>query len=207
MPRRADGKQRMIKAMGRLMQRQGFHATGLNQVVAESGTPKGSLYFHFPGGKEQLAAEAIQGSGERLQAMFEAALTGASSAEEAVRGLARGMAAGLARSSYADGCPIATVALEASATSDAIRAASQAAFSSWEAAIVARLKELGWPEDEARSFSVVVLAALEGGLLLSRAARDASPLHEVGEHLARLAAGRPGPRPDRPRDRADAGGR
>lgn len=175
------------------MQRQGFHATGLNQVLAESGAPKGSLYFHFPGGKEQLAAEAVQASGDRLRASIEAALAGAASPEDAVRRLARGMAAGLARSSYAEGCPVATVALEASSSSDAIRTASHAAFSSWEAAIAARLREFGWPEEEARPFSVVVLAALEGGMLLARAGRDVSPLMEVGEHLARLAADRARP--------------
>ncbi|HEY8491429.1 MAG TPA: helix-turn-helix domain-containing protein, partial [Dehalococcoidia bacterium] len=67
MSRPTDSRQRMIRAMSRLMQRQGFHATGLNQVLAESGAPKGSLYFHFPGGKEQLAAEAVQASGDRLR--------------------------------------------------------------------------------------------------------------------------------------------
>lgn len=190
MPKQTDGKERIIKAMGRLMQRQGYHATGLNQVVAESGSPKGSMYFHFPGGKEQLAAEAIHVSGERLRAMIEAVAAAASNPEELVLTLARGMAAGLAHSGYTDGCPIATVALEASPTSEAIRTSSDGVFKSWEAAIAARLQEFGWPEAEAKSFSVATLAALEGGLLLARTAQDAGPLLEAGEHLARLAAAR-----------------
>ena len=127
----------MVKTMGRLMTRQGYHATGLTEVLTESGAPKGSMYFHFPGGKEQLAAEAIQVSGERLRGLIEAAIAGASSAEDAIRMLSRGMAAGLAASDFTEGCPIATVALEASGSSDSIRVASDAVFASWESAIAA----------------------------------------------------------------------
>ena len=60
----ATTRERMLDTTGRLLQHQGYAATGLNQVVAESQAPKGSLYFHFPGGKEQLAAEALERSGQ-----------------------------------------------------------------------------------------------------------------------------------------------
>jgi TetR/AcrR family transcriptional regulator, lmrAB and yxaGH operons repressor len=187
MPRESDSKQRMIKAMGRLMQRQGYYATGLNEVVSASGSPKGSMYFHFPGGKEQLAAESIAVSGARLRGMIESIVANAPTAADAILALARGMAAGLVGSNYTEGCPIATVALEVSSTSEAIRTTSDEVFRSWEAAIAKRLVDLGWPAEDARSFSVVALAALEGGLLLSRTSQDVTPLLEVGKHLARLA--------------------
>ncbi len=169
------------------MQRQGFYATGLNQLLTESGAPKGSLYFHFPGGKEQVAAEAVADARERFRAGIERAIGGAASAGEVVRNLVRAMADGLESSGYVEGCPIATVALETSATSEALRSACRAAFRSWEDAIAARLEQFGWEQDAARSFAVVLLAALEGGLLLARTERDVSPLLTVGEQLARLA--------------------
>ena len=101
----------MVRTMSALMRRQGYNATGLNQIAAESGAPKGSIYFHFPGGKEQLAAEAIATSGEGIRRVIQATLSASPDAATAVRTLATGMAAGLAASSYSDGCPIATVAL------------------------------------------------------------------------------------------------
>ena len=169
------------------MQRQGYHATGLNQLLAESGAPKGSLYFHFPAGKEQLATEAIADSAQRFRAAIEAAIGAAASPGDVARLLTRAMAVGLERSAFQEGCPVATVALETSATSEPIRSACEAAFRSWEEVLAARFEEFGWPPDAAQSFAEVLLAALEGGLLLARTARDDSPLRTVGELMARFA--------------------
>ena len=52
-------KQRILQTAMRLFHTQGYHATGVSQILKESVSPKGSLYYHFPGGKEQLAIEAI----------------------------------------------------------------------------------------------------------------------------------------------------
>ena len=71
MVRRTDTRQRMLDTAADLFQSQGYHATGLTQLTTAGGAPKGSLYFHFPGGKEQLAAEAVQLSSERTGALLE----------------------------------------------------------------------------------------------------------------------------------------
>ncbi len=52
-------RQQIIEKTSELFERQGYHATGLNQIVSESETPRGSLYYYFPEGKEELAAEAV----------------------------------------------------------------------------------------------------------------------------------------------------
>jgi len=65
-------REAFIAATGRLLRRQGYAATGLNEIVARSGAPKGSLYFHFPGGKEQLALAAMEQTGEQLRAAIAA---------------------------------------------------------------------------------------------------------------------------------------
>ena len=66
----SDSKQRMLAKAAELFQKQGYSGTGLKQIIEESGTPRGSLYFHFPGGKEELAVEALQYACEaRLETM------------------------------------------------------------------------------------------------------------------------------------------
>ena len=114
-----DTRQRMIRATARLMRRQGYAATGWRQVVADSATPWGSQFHHFPGGKEQLAAEAVALAGRRYEQLLRAALGGRHPAE-AVASWVELAAAELEASGWADGCPVATVALETAHTSAAL---------------------------------------------------------------------------------------
>src|SRR6478735_1281916 len=117
-----------IDATATLLRRQGYAATGLSEIVQRSGAPRGSLYFHFPGGKEELAVAAMCRSGEQLRAAIEATLGARESLDEALALLLDALAAGLVASDYADGCPLATVALEAASSSEPLRAAAAHAF-------------------------------------------------------------------------------
>lgn len=187
--RDAHGSSRdaFVAATGRLLRQQGYAATGLNEIVAESGAPKGSLYFHFPGGKEELAVAAMEREGARLGAAIASIL---SSEEDLSRALARlldTLAAGLERSDYRDGCPIATVALEAAADSDAIQTGAAAAFASWQRVLERRLIAAGLTPQRAARRAVLVLAAFEGALVLARAQRDLGPIEAVREELIELS--------------------
>src|SRR5215217_141046 len=116
----------MLTTTAKLLQRQGYHGTGLNQIIAEASAPKGSLYFHFPGGKEQLVAEAIQVSGEYVDGLLVKHDGGTTAAS--VDSYLASIAAHLERTNYAEGCPIATVALEASPVSNDIADSCAAAL-------------------------------------------------------------------------------
>jgi TetR/AcrR family transcriptional repressor of lmrAB and yxaGH operons len=177
-----------VATTARLLRRQGYTATGLNEIVAASGAPRGSLYFHFPGGKEQLAVTAMQGAGAQLAGAIEAVLASSEDLRESLTRLVDGLAAGLEASGYADGCPIATVALEAAGTSEPIRAAAADAFDSWLHALRARLLAAGLDEETAGRRAMLVLAAIEGALILARAQRDPAPLTAVREELVALCA-------------------
>src|SRR5687767_7261632 len=128
---RGETRRRVLRTAGDLFQRRGFHGTGLQQVLAESGAPKGSLYFHFPGGKEQLAAEAVALSGETIGAAIGRLIEQSDDTGTAVRALAELLGAGLEASGYERGCPVATVALDVAAHSEPIRASCDASFGRW----------------------------------------------------------------------------
>jgi TetR/AcrR family transcriptional regulator, lmrAB and yxaGH operons repressor len=184
MPPRTDTRERVLRTAATLFRTQGYHATGLNQVIAEGRTPKGSLYFHFPGGKEQLAVESLALSGNELCAALEATLA---SSPEPVAALGRVVAllgAVLEESDFRDGCPVATVALDAAAQSEPIREACVGVYASWESLIAEHLRAAGIAD--ADGLAVVVLATIEGALLLARTRRDLAPLHAVEAHLRHL---------------------
>ncbi|MGI5131202.1 TetR/AcrR family transcriptional regulator [Pseudonocardia sp. CA-107938] len=181
MVRRTDTRQRMLDSAAELFHQQGYHATGLNQLVAAGGAPKGSLYFHFPGGKEQLAAEAVRQSGAQLCELLAVIVANAPDAATAIRNVIDALAAALTESDFQRGCPLATVALDAAGESEMIREACADGYRSWHAVIEDYLGRQGAVEPA--RLATVALAAIEGGLLLARTLRDTAPLHAVATHL------------------------
>jgi len=183
MVRRTDTRQRMLDTAADLFHSQGYHATGLTQLITAGGAPKGSLYFHFPGGKEQLAAEAVRLSGERTGALLEAILRDAPDAVTAIDRTVEALASFLTESDFQRGCPLATVALDAAAESEPIREACAAGYSSWHEVLAAYFGAQQLSAERSDELATVVLAAIEGGLLLARTRRDLAPLRAVATHL------------------------
>ena len=93
-------RDRMVEAAIEGMRASGLAGAGINQVIAASGAPKGSLYHYFPGGKLQLAAEALERFGERQREQLAAALAGEAPPDEKLRRLFARMAKGLAKDGY-----------------------------------------------------------------------------------------------------------
>jgi TetR/AcrR family transcriptional repressor of lmrAB and yxaGH operons len=185
MGKRRDTRRRMLETAAELVQRQGYASTGLNQILAESRAPKGSLYFHFPGGKEALIAEAVASSSESLTTMLEGVLANAPTPAAAIEAIVMYFAGQLEASQFTKGCPIATVALEQAATSDALHAVCSQTYARWQAAIAARLEREGHAAARAGELAAFCLAAIEGALLLCRAHRSTEPLRRAANELRR----------------------
>lgn len=183
----------MVSSTTRLLRSQGYHGTGLNQIVRESGSPKGSLYHYFPGGKEELTAEALRQGGRDSIAELAEALDGRASFVEGARAFLEQAAHRLAESDYLLGCPMAAVALEAAGESDPIQQACAGSFASFEQAIVDRLLAEGRPPQEAADLAVLLLAAFEGALVLCRAHRSTRPMEVMSRLLPTVLFGKEGP--------------
>lgn len=181
-----DSRARFVEATAVLLRRQGYHATGLAEVVEESGAPKGSLYFHFPGGKEELAKAALERSAEVLRTKLAATMAAAKGPGAALRAVTSTLADELEASRFQDGCPVATVALEAAAQVPALRAVCSTAYGRWQSLIEGYLGSTGMSAERVRPLANLVLSAVEGALLLSRAHADTTPLRAVGDELARM---------------------
>ena len=182
--------------MARLLRDQGYTATGRAQLLAESGVSNGSLYHHFPGGMEELAAAALEASGAVVADALQDALDSAASGGA---GLVRflDIAAGATTGDQCAGCPIAPTALESPIVSPRLRAVATRCFDDWEALIASRLRADGWPDGSVPEAASAALALVEGALLLARVSGQPSHLvHAKRAVLAILAAPPPdgGPR-------------
>jgi len=176
-------RDQIIDTTSDLMESQGYHATGLNQIVAESGAPKGSLYHYFPGGKEEMAAEAIDRTGRQLEERIRANLPPGVAPAEALRDFAHTIAFHIEASGYRAGGPLTAVAMETATNSNRLNRACRDAFERVITAFAERLVTEGTPAERARGLSVFVTAAFEGGIILSRTYHSGDPLRQVGDVL------------------------
>ena len=182
--RAGASRSRAVESAAVLFQQQGYAATGVAQVIEESGTPKGSFYFNFPGGKEELAREAIALAGGRLAAGIDQLAATASTPRQFVRSLLDALAAGLEASDYARGCPVATVALETATRSEALRVSAEQQFGAWEQAIARGLAGGGKPSPEELELAAHILMLVEGALIIARVRRSAGPLRRLDRALS-----------------------
>jgi TetR/AcrR family transcriptional repressor of lmrAB and yxaGH operons len=173
----------MVEAAVKSFQRHGYHATSWRTLVAAAGTPWGSVQHHFPGGKEELGIAAVELGGAITARNIRACLDGAASVGAAVERLFAATAAWLAASDYKEGCPIATVALEADSVN--LGQACERSFVLWRTVIADALTRAGLPTDQASDLSMTILAAYEGALLLARTSRDSSAMRRPGSQLGR----------------------
>jgi TetR/AcrR family transcriptional repressor of lmrAB and yxaGH operons len=183
MVHRTDTRQRMLDTAAELFHTQGYHATGLNQLVSAGGAPKGSLYFHFPGGKEQIAAEALRLSGVQLHDALKALVTQAPDTASGIEAVVNALAQSLLDSDFQRGCPLATVALDVASESELIRQSCADGYDSWHDVLAEYLVKQGLSAEKAADLTTIVLASIEGGLLLAKTKKDIAPLRAIAVHL------------------------
>jgi TetR/AcrR family transcriptional repressor of lmrAB and yxaGH operons len=179
-------RKKLIDATAALLRCQGFHATGLSQIVAASGAPRGSLYFHFPGGKDDLAIAALEASGDEWRARMLGVIAGAADLGAALEAIVTALADDLEASGWDNGCPVAAVALES--TSPPVRETITRHFERWIEISVDLLTGFGVAPQIARELALVSLTGIEGALLMARVMRSRAPLHAMGRALRAMAA-------------------
>ncbi len=167
-------------ALTDLLEGQGFHATGLNQIVKESGAPKGSLYYYFPEGKDELAEAAIERAGRLVAERIEAELSGHGDAAEAIPAFVVTIAHFVEASGFRSGGPLMTVAMETATTNKRLNLACRAAYTRLQAAFEAKLAGRYAHSQELASF---ITATIERGIMLSRVHHTGDPLRQVAEQL------------------------
>jgi len=186
----AGTKDRFLDASAELFRVQGYSGTGLKEIAARAEAPWGSMYHFFPGGKEQLASEAVLAAGEKYRAAFARLFEAIPDPIEAMARVFRNEAAVLEASDFRDGCPIASTALDVASTVDGVRSACAQVFVDWSNEIAKALLRAGVARPEAADIANFVLSTLEGAIILARTSRSAAPLRaaEKGTALALASA-------------------
>lgn len=187
MPRpRSESRSQIIGAARTLLCRQGYQGTGLAQIIEHSGAPRGSLYFLFPGGKEQIAVEAVAESAAEFDRMIVESDLATTGLTEWIAVMAGHFVESLVESGYQEGCPVTPITLDSAPASPALTQACRAAYDAWQVSIVRGLTSRGVPEADATGLALFILISLEGALALCRAYQSTTPLTEAQRHVMTL---------------------
>lgn len=169
-----------------LFRRQGYHGTALSQIHESSGAPRGSFYFHFPGGKQQLALEAIGRVRADLNHVIEVAEQRGATSAEMIRAFGRILARWMERTGYEESCAVAEIALDSSPDVPVLGEACREAFDDWRQRLAGCFVRYGHDPARADRLACAVLAGVEGAFVLGRAHASGEPMRTTTELLAEL---------------------
>ena len=187
MARNTDSRSRMVHAAGELFRQRGYHATAFSNVVEESGAPRGSIYFHFPGGKQELARETTARAADEIEDMVHKAASRAHDPVSLIQALAEIQVQRLEASGYCSGCAIATMVLELAPQDEQLSAEFDKVFTRWRTALVDHLRSWSVSAQHAVALADLIMAVFEGALVLSRAARSSEPFWSTIQTLIATA--------------------
>jgi TetR/AcrR family transcriptional repressor of lmrAB and yxaGH operons len=173
-----SARERIVRSAAALVRERGVHGVGLRQIVAHADGPRGSLQRYFPGGKTQLITEALKLVGAELLDETASRLAKATTLADAIDAIFAPWHQVLTESHFTMGCPIGATVIDASGD-DELRREARDLLEQWRDAVHAVLVTYGVQESTAQDDASVLLAALEGALILSRANQSTAPLDTV----------------------------
>ncbi|WP_242456115.1 TetR/AcrR family transcriptional regulator [Mycolicibacterium sp. P1-18] len=172
---RSDSKERMVSAARRLFREHGYHGTSLSDVVSESAAPRGSLYFNFPGGKEELATEVALLHASDAIAHVNRVAGATATAAELIEAFMQRFRDDVVAADFREGCAVAPIVVDSASSSTRLGDVVKRTFADVVAVLAARLVDKGLGEASARAVAVSAVTTMEGALILSRALRTTEP--------------------------------
>ncbi len=178
----------MLLSAAQVMRERGAAGVTIDAVLARSGAPRGSVYYHFPDGRNQILAEALRYSGEAITATIDDAVD--RGAKVLLREYVQFWEGVLTECDFSAGCPVVAAAI--GSADDELELSTEAGviLGRWCTALTRAFVADGFDDSDAASLAVMSIAALEGAIVLCRSTRSVSPLRQVGDQLQFLIKAR-----------------
>lgn len=180
-----DTRCRISQSAAKALDERGYYGTSMNDILARSGAPKGSMYFHFPGGKEEVASSAIRQVGEEITALLVQGLESEKDLNKAVTTIFSYFGHRLVSGGFKCGCPISTTALELSGSDSTVLEACNEAYASWMAVLEHALQRV-FSSPKAAELTNTIFYLVQGSLLMSRVSGDISHLDNAQKQCVAL---------------------
>jgi TetR/AcrR family transcriptional regulator, lmrAB and yxaGH operons repressor len=184
----SSAREDMLSAAIELFRSRGYDGVGVAELLQKSGAPRGSLYFHFPGGKEQIGAEVVERVGVTVAGRFRELAESDVDMQMFVERVFRTTAKECKERDYKASCPMAAIAAGVSSDNPKLQAAIREAFASWEREIGAAAERRGMTKKNAETFASSFLAAMEGAFVVSKAQGNSTAHINASRAMQALAA-------------------
>jgi AcrR family transcriptional regulator len=178
----------MVRSAAQLIRRKGVSGTGMREIVAEADAPRGSLQHYFPGGKEELVSDALLWMGDVSARRIRRCVSELESRTPSalLASIVETWKRDLTSEKFSAGCPLVAAAADTAGTSEHLRQVLRRAFDGWLEPLSESLVDLGVPLERADNLAVVIIAALEGAIILARVRRDVTPFDALVRELGPL---------------------
>ena len=181
-------RERMVRSAAQLIRRKGVSGTGMREIVTEADAPRGSLQHYFPDGKEELVSDALLWMGDVAARRTKRCLSELESRTPSalLASIVDTWRRDLTNEEFSAGCPLVAAAADTAATSERLRQVLGRAFDGWLEPLSESLVDLGVPIDRSDNLAMVIIAALEGAIILARIRRDLTPFDALVLELGPL---------------------
>lgn len=184
----SSAREDLIEAAVELFRARGYEGVGVAELLEKSGAPRGSLYFHFPGGKEEIGIEAVRRVGESVAGQFRTLSDSGVNMETFVDRVFKTTAKGIKDRDYKASCPIAAIAAEMGSNNPSLNEAVVKCFAAWEQEIADAALKRGFTAKNAADFASAMLASIEGAMVVSKAQGSVTPHVNAARAMKALAA-------------------
>lgn len=186
--KRGSTRTKMLVAAAEVLRERGAAGVTIDEVLARSGAPRGSVYYHFPGGRNQILREALTFAGDAITKEIDDAA--AKGGMHLVRNFVAFWEELLVESDFVAGCPVVAAAIGSAAEEPQLTTVAGSIFGHWRDALTRAFVSDGFDESDAASLAITCIAALEGAVVLCRSTRSVDPLHDVAAQVEFLIRSR-----------------
>ncbi|URZ14518.1 TetR/AcrR family transcriptional regulator [Clostridium felsineum] len=183
MKQKNDSREKILIAAAELFQTKGFNATGLNEILKESGSPKGSLYYYFPKGKEELALEAIKLSTHNIKGNLKKDMLEYKNPIKAVQAVVNHIIEDLKRDGKPKDISLSLLSLETYSSSEVLKEACRTSFIELQQIYSNKLTQNGISEEDAAFLSMTILTLLEGSITVSLTQKNQEALFNLNKQI------------------------
>jgi TetR/AcrR family transcriptional regulator, lmrAB and yxaGH operons repressor len=183
----SSAREDMLSAAVELFRARGYEGVGVAELLEKSGAPRGSLYFHFPGGKEQIGAEVVERVGAEVAGRFRGLNESGVDLRTFIEMIFKTTARESKSRDFKASCPLCAIATGFGATDLKLMVAVREAFNSWEAEIRNAAIARGMSEANAGVFASALLCAMEGAFVIAKAQGTSAPHVNASRAIQALA--------------------